>query len=83
MVAGRVDRGDDPLDGLVHDRILLVQVDEAAGHDLRPTDHRAGLLVDGDDDHEDAVVGERAAVAQDDLADLADRQAVDEHVARP
>jgi hypothetical protein len=27
-------------------------------------DDRAGLLVDGDDDHEDPVVGERSTVAQ-------------------
>ena len=46
----------------------------------RPTTD-AGLLVDGDHDHEHAVVGERAPVAQDDVADLADRQPVDEDVA--
>ena len=72
---------DDPLDGLGHERVRLVEVDEAAGHDLGPADEVAGLLVDGDHDHEHAVVGERAAVAQHDVADLAHRQAVDVHVA--
>ena len=46
-----------------------------------PADDVAGLLVDGDDDHEHAVVREGLPVAQDDLADLADRQPVDEDVA--
>ena len=46
----------------------------------RPIDP-AGLLVHGDDDHEHAVVRERAAVAQDDVADVADRQPVDVDVA--
>ena len=71
---------DHALDGLLHDRVALVEVDEAAGHDLRPADDLAGLLVHRDDDHEHPVVRERAAVAQDDLADVADRQAVHEHV---
>ena len=67
--------------GLPHDRVLLVEVDEAAGDDLRLADDRAGLLVDGDDDHEHAVVGEGSPVAQDDVADIADRQPVDVDVA--
>ena len=70
-----------PLERLVHDRVLLVQVDEAPGHDLGPADDRAGLLVDRHDDHEHAVVGERAPVAQDDVPDVADRQPIDVDVA--
>src|SRR6185436_15078407 len=34
VVARRVDRLDDPLEGLLHDRIRLVEMDEAAGDDL-------------------------------------------------
>jgi hypothetical protein len=61
--------------------IELVQVDEAAGDDLGPADDRAGLLVDRHDDHEHPVVGERLAIAQHDVADLADRQPVHVDVA--
>ena len=46
-----------------------------------PPDDRARLLVDGHDDHEDAVVGERSTVAQDDVADVTDRQPVDVDIA--
>ena len=68
-------------DRLVHDRVLLVEMDEAAGDDLGPADDVARLLVDGHDDHEHAVVRERSPVAEHDLADVADREAVHEHVA--
>src|SRR3972149_4539915 len=81
VVARVLDRGDDPLDGGLDHAVVLRPVDEAAGDDLGPPDDVAGLLVDGDDDHEHAVVGEGPAVAEDDVPDLADRQAVDEDVA--
>ena len=71
---------EDAVDRLLHDRVALVEVDEAARDDLRAADDRARLLVDGDDDHEHAVGGERAAVPQDDVADLADGEAVDKDI---
>ncbi len=76
-----VDRGHDAAHRLLHDRVLLVEVDEAAGDDLRLPDDRARLLVDRDDDHEHAVVGQGPPVAQDDLADVAHGQTVDVDVA--
>src|SRR6266550_286999 len=82
MVTRVLDRGQDSLDRLAHHRVLLVLVDEAAGDDLGAADDIARLLVDRDDDHEHPVVRQRLPVAEDDLADLADREAVDEHVAR-
>ena len=54
----------------LHQRVALVEVDEPARDDLGLADDRAGLLVDRDDDHEDAVGRERATVAQHDVADL-------------
>ena len=55
--------------------------DEAARDDLGRADEVAGLAVDGHDHEEHAVLRERAAVADDDVADLPDRDAVDIDVA--
>ena len=57
-------------------------MDEAAGDDLRSGDDLPGLAIDRDDDHQDAVLGKRPAVADHHLADRADREAIDVDVAR-
>src|SRR6478735_5775129 len=77
VVARRVDRLDHALERLLHDRVLLVEVDEPSGDDLRAAHDRTGLLVDRHDDHEHPVVGEGAAITQDDVTDIADRQPID------
>jgi len=51
-------------------------MDEAAGDDIGIADDGARLGVDRGDDHDHAVFGHHAAVAQDDLGNVADAQAV-------
>src|SRR3972149_10313212 len=80
VVARVLDRGDDPHDSGLEDPVVLGPVDEAAGDDLGRADDGAALLVNRDHDHEHALVGEGPAVPEDDVPDLADRQAVDEDV---
>src|SRR6266511_5019635 len=81
VVARVLDGRHHPRGGRIDDRVALVSVHEAAGDDLRNTNNVARLLVDRDHDHEHTVVGQRAPVAEDDLADLADGQAVHEDIA--
>ena len=50
---------------------------EAFGHDVRTGDDRAGPLLDGHDDEEDAVAADRPAIAHDRLTHVANAQAVD------
>ena len=65
---------------LVEQVLGLGRVHPAAGDDLRAGEHLAGLDVDGDDDHDHALLGEHLAVAEHALADVAD-DAVDVEVA--
>src|SRR3954453_12876972 len=81
VVAWRVDGLRHPLERLLHDRVLLVQMDEAPRDDLGLADDGARLLVDGHDDEEHAVIRECPTIAQHDVPDVADRQPVDVDVA--
>ena len=54
---------------------------EAARDHLGHALERAGLLVDGDDRHDQAVFSQVAAIAQHFVADLAGPRAVDQHAA--
>ena len=62
---------------------VAVEERDAAGEHLGRDDGRAVLLGDRRDDDEDAVGGEHPAVAQRDVGDVADVDAVDEDHARP
>ena len=59
------------------DELVVGFGDKATSDYLGGSDEGAVLLVHGDDDQEHAVLGQRLAVAQDDVTDLADRDAVD------
>ena len=63
---------------LVEDRVVL---GEAAGVDLRAAGHLAGDGVDDHDHRDEALLAEDPAVLEVGLGDVADRGAVDEHVA--
>jgi hypothetical protein len=80
VIARIQDRGRDPIRSGGDERIVGPG-DETVGDDLRSPNEVAALLVDRYDDQEHAVRGEHAAVAQDDVADLTDRQSVDVDVA--
>ena len=58
---------------------LLVLGEDAAGDEVGPGDELAGVLVDRQHGEQQPVLREVAAVAQDDVADVADALAVDEH----
>ena len=57
------------------------QVEDASGDQIGAARDAGFFGIDCDDDHHDAVACERAAIAQDRFADIADTRAVDEHVA--
>ena len=63
---------------VVEDRLVL---GEAARLDLRADDDLAGLRVDRDEDRDEALLGEDAAVLEVGIRDLADGRAVDVDVA--
>ena len=65
----------------VGEQRLAVFHDEAARDDVGHAFERAGLLVDRDDRHDEAVFGEVPAIAQHFVADLAGPRAVDQHAA--
>ena len=67
------------LSGGIHEFFGFAHVDEAARHEVRARDHASGRAVDCHDDDDDAFARELLAVAQDDVADVADAEAVDEH----
>ena len=71
------ERGDDLRQDVVEHRLVL---GEAASLDLGPDDHATGLLVDGDEDRDEALLGEHTSVLEVGVGDLADRGAVDVHV---
>ena len=78
-VAGAVLRGlrerlDDLRQHVVEDRLVL---GEPARLDLRADDDPAGLRVDRDEDRDEALLGEDAAVLEVGIRDLADARAVD------
>src|SRR5450759_3421177 len=70
-----------PLNGALHQRVILVATDEAAGHYLGLGHDAARLLVHGHDHDEHAIVGQGSAVAQHDFTHVADGEAVYEDVA--
>ena len=67
------------LSGGIHEFFGFAHVDEAARHEVRARDHASGRAVDRHDDDDDAFARELLAVAQDDVADVADAETVDEH----
>src|SRR5690606_20492409 len=56
-------------------------VDETARDDVGTGHHFTGLLIEGDDHDQDAVLGELLAIPQDDIADVPDAQTVYEDLA--
>ena len=74
-----LERRRDQVACLVEQILGLGRVHPAAGDDVGPGEHLAGLDVDGDDDDHDALLAEHATVADHALADVAD-DAVDVHV---
>ena len=66
---------------LVDDSAGFGQVKYAARDEVGSGDEAGLLAVDRDDDHHDAVVRERLAIAQHRFADVADARTVDEDVA--
>src|SRR3954469_15665775 len=78
-VAGAVGEGLlDDLDEFGLDRVEGGRVvAEAAGGDLRAVDDLADLEVDGDEDRQEPVLPEDAAVLERGVADVADLEAVD------
>ena len=73
---------EDAPSGGVHEFFRLPHIDEAARHEVGTGNHASGRAVDRHDDDDDAFAGELLAVAQDDVADVADAETVDEHDAR-
>ena len=67
--------------GAVGEQRVAVVHDEAARDHLGHALERAGLLVDGDDRHDQAVFGQVAAIAEHLVAHLARPRAVDQHAA--
>ena len=65
----------------VGEQRLAVLHDEAARDDVGHAFERAGLLVDRDDRHDQAVLGQVPAIAQHLVADLAGPRAVDQDAA--
>src|SRR5262252_7991367 len=61
----------------VGEQCLAVLHDEAARDDVGHAFERAGLLVDRDDRHDEAVLGEMTAIPQHLVADLAGARVVD------
>ena len=72
------ERGDDLRQHVVEDRLVF---GESAGLDLGTDDDAAGLLVDRDEDRDEALLGEDATVLEVGVGDLADGRAVDVDVA--
>ena len=82
LLGGAVERVLDRLAQLVDERVVALQERHAAREHLGRDDGRAVLLGDRRDDDEDAVRREHPAVAQRDVGDVADVDAVDEDHAR-
>ena len=76
-----VDDGADDVAGLLDDVLILTHVDEAAGDNVRPGDQGVLCAVVGHGDDDQAFLGEMLAVAQDDVAHIADAQAVHQQFA--
>ena len=68
---GLFHRAPDGVARFVEQRLGLGRVDPTLRDDLRPADDLAGPAVDGHEDHDDALFGELAPVAQHALADVA------------
>ena len=71
---------DDALE-FAHECLRLFDIYKAAGDDLGISDRLTVFGRERDDGHDDAVLGQMAAVAQHGAADVADAGAVDIHVA--
>jgi len=54
-----------------------LQTEEASRYDFRLRLDQAGMFVDGDDRHHDAILGEMLAVANDELLDFLKRARID------
>src|SRR6476469_7869728 len=52
-------------------------MDESASRDLGSGHDSAGLTIDRNDDHQNAILGKRLAVADDNVSDSADAQSID------
>src|SRR5712692_1414008 len=59
----------------------ITHIDEATRDDIGAGQGLAGFFIDGEDHHQYAILGEHLAVAQDDLSDISDAQAVYKDVA--
>src|SRR5580692_5224672 len=57
------------------------QIEYALRGDVGAGDHARFFTIDRNDHHHDAVVGERLAIAQHRLTDVADARSIDEDVA--
>ena len=54
----------------------LARMDESASRDLGSGHDPAGLTIDRNDHHQDAILGKRLAIADDNVSDSADAQAI-------
>ena len=82
LIFALLERTEDAPSGGVHELLGFANVDEAARHEVGSGDHAPRGAVDRHDDDDDAFARELLAVAQDDVADVADAETVDEHDAR-
>ena len=75
------ENGCDPVVSFANQFFRIADIDEAAGYDIGAGQRMAGALGQSHDDDDDAFHGQLLAVADNDVADVADTEAVDEDAA--